>query len=370
MAYRPLIFTKHRRRIVVFLALGAGFLFLLQGTALAAETDVQFTPQITIPGSEFVAGQPVAVQGTTIGEWVSAVYVFLSGSMGIIAAMMVMWGGIKWLTAGGNTAKVGDAKETIYSALIALLLTLGAYILLNSINPQLVRIRDLTDLVDPIGRIEQLSEALLPKRVSEALFGNQPLTTEKNQFNAAGCPTNDEMRAGVEVFLTGYYRPAFPTQEALCQPSGGYANFPCNVGMQCWCTHGPACGMTQCQAGGLTWQPCDMDKFDKNNYCNDTAMKGETPPVGLIGGSPPLTAAASDCFGYGTTFTLSRQGGSGEAFEKEWGVSDRGKDIQGRHLDLFMGMGEQARSEAVNITGRATMKVTVLCDARGDCVEL
>ena len=295
----PAITFSRRRRIFIFFVVILGVFLYSSAPVLAAESDVRFTPQITIPGSEFVAGEPVAVQGTSIGEWVSAVYIFLSGTMGIIAALMVMWGGIKWMTASGNISKIADAKETIYSALIALLLTLGAYILLNTINPQLVQIRDLTDLVKPLSTIEQLSEALLPKRVSEALFGNVPLTGEKNQFNALGCPTIDEMRNGVEVFLTGYYRPAFPSQELLCQPSGGYQNFPCNVGMQCSCTRGSACGITRCSAGGLTWEPCDMAKFDRDNYCNKTASG--SAPVGFIGGSAPFSAAASRCFGFGTT---------------------------------------------------------------------
>lgn len=366
---------RRPRHLIHIIAVLAVFVFLTHvagGEPIvvrAAEngSSVQFTPQIGIPNSSFESDKAVEVTGVTFGEWIAAVYIFLSGVMGVLAAVMVLWGGIKWLTASGNVGRVQDAKQTIYSAIIALLLTFGAYTLLNTINPELVKIRDLSDLLVPLSRIDQLREAI-PRRISEAILRDPGLGSEKNQFNAAACPTLEEMRAGFDVFLTGYYRPTVPPDDKICDPSGGYQNFPCNVGMQCRCARGSACGVTSCQAGSLTWKPCDMTKFDRNDYCNDGTY-GKT--VDLFSEAPVYTAAADPkCFGAGTLFTVSRGNDQEKPFRVKWSVMDTGPDVKGRHLDLFTGTGEPARAMALKSTGRATMRIQRYCTKAGDCQDL
>ncbi len=333
------------------------------GTETTAEdkVQVQFRPNVTIPNSVFQEGAPVRVTGTTIGDWISALYVFLSGAIGIMAALMVLWGGFKWLTAAGNSGRVNEAKDIIYNAIIAILLTLGAYVLLRTINPDLVKIKDITSLVKPIPRVEQLGELFAPPRVSEAILADSSKALAKNQFNALACPSVEEMRAGFAVYLTGYYRPAWNT-------TGNYSSFACNLGMQCRC---PRLKTMVCTAGGLTWLGCDLDKVDQNEYCNRTASGAV--PSGMFGGSEPYTAAASSCFGAGTIFKLERSGDASMAvdpFSKKWVVQDTGPDIQGRHLDLFFGTGDPAHDAAINVTGPATMKIDLLCDSQKRCEKL
>lgn len=86
----------------------------------------------------------------SIGQYINAFYKYFAGAIGILATVMVMWGGFKWMTAAGNASRVSDARDTIYSAIIALILTFGSYILLNTINPRLV---DLSVAVNPINGI-------------------------------------------------------------------------------------------------------------------------------------------------------------------------------------------------------------------------
>lgn len=87
----------------------------------------------------------------SIGQYVNAFYKYFAGGIGILATVMILWGGFKWMTAAGNASKVGDARDTIYSAIMGLILTFGSYILLNTINPALV---NLSVGVNSIGRQE------------------------------------------------------------------------------------------------------------------------------------------------------------------------------------------------------------------------
>ncbi|MBI5765861.1 hypothetical protein HZA71_01385, partial [Candidatus Falkowbacteria bacterium] len=47
-------------------------------------------------------------------------YGFIIGAVGILATVMIMWGGFKWLTSRGNATTISGAKETIWSAIIGL----------------------------------------------------------------------------------------------------------------------------------------------------------------------------------------------------------------------------------------------------------
>ncbi len=49
------------------------------------------------------------------------------GFLGIIAVIMILLGGFKWMTAAGNDEKVKDAKKLIYSGIIGLVIILTAY---------------------------------------------------------------------------------------------------------------------------------------------------------------------------------------------------------------------------------------------------
>lgn len=49
------------------------------------------------------------------------------GFLGVIAVCIVLYGGFKWMTAGGNDEKVGEAKRLMISGLIGLAIIMSAY---------------------------------------------------------------------------------------------------------------------------------------------------------------------------------------------------------------------------------------------------
>ncbi|RMD51545.1 hypothetical protein D6827_02070 [Candidatus Parcubacteria bacterium] len=60
---------------------------------------------------------------TTIGNLIR---VFL-GFLGIIAVIIVLMGGFKWMTASGNDDKVQEAKKMLIAGVIGLAIVLSAY---------------------------------------------------------------------------------------------------------------------------------------------------------------------------------------------------------------------------------------------------
>jgi hypothetical protein len=66
---------------------------------------------------------------TTIGSVIRA----FMGLLGIVAVLLILYGGFKWMTAGGNEEQVGEAKKIIISGIIGLIIILSAYAIANFI---------------------------------------------------------------------------------------------------------------------------------------------------------------------------------------------------------------------------------------------
>lgn len=72
-----------------------------------------------------------------IGNCVSRVYIWSIGAAGLLALVMLIVGGYLVMTSGGNAQQASNGKSYITSSIVGLGLLLGAYFLLNTINPDL-----------------------------------------------------------------------------------------------------------------------------------------------------------------------------------------------------------------------------------------
>ncbi len=113
-----------------------------------ATEPITFKPQVGIPGFE---SDIVMEEDNTsyIGKMVTSFYDYGLGIAGILAAIVMMAGGIIWLTSAGSSDKVGQAKTLIGGSLIGVVILLGAWIMLKTVNPYLLnfKIRDIKGVV-------------------------------------------------------------------------------------------------------------------------------------------------------------------------------------------------------------------------------
>lgn len=71
-------------------------------------------------------------------SYLNSLYTFGIGISALLAVFMIGFGAFKYTVfSAGNASTMGDAKETIYSAIFGLGLALSAWLLLNIINPDL-----------------------------------------------------------------------------------------------------------------------------------------------------------------------------------------------------------------------------------------
>ena len=77
-----------------------------------------------------------------LSQYIIGLYNFLLSIVGIVAVMMLIIGGMKYITAAGNASIISDAKDTITNALFGLLLALLSWVIVSTINPDVLYIKN------------------------------------------------------------------------------------------------------------------------------------------------------------------------------------------------------------------------------------
>ena len=70
----------------------------------------------------------------TVVAWL---YYFIVGIAGLAAFVMIVWGGIQWLTSGAIPSQASEARDKLRAAILGLLLILASFLIIQVINPQL-----------------------------------------------------------------------------------------------------------------------------------------------------------------------------------------------------------------------------------------
>jgi hypothetical protein len=75
------------------------------------------------------AGSGCTQSGTTVESVIKAVIVILSWVVGVVSVIMIIVGGFKYITSGGDSGNVQSAKNTIIYALVGLIVVALAQVL-------------------------------------------------------------------------------------------------------------------------------------------------------------------------------------------------------------------------------------------------
>ncbi len=127
--------TVVRFTMSVALGLALALPFVRLAPLAHAQVDKLETSDDLIPSSfssNISLGQGDLQAG--IGKLISVALGFL----GILAVIIVLFGGFKWMTAGGNDEKVGEAKRLIIAGIIGLAIILSAYAITTFVLDSLI----------------------------------------------------------------------------------------------------------------------------------------------------------------------------------------------------------------------------------------
>lgn len=93
---------------------------------------------------EYTLLEQIPMSSNTVGSlstYLQDIYIFAFWVVALAVVFMLTVGGFMYLTAAGNTARMGSAKTVIFDALLGLVLALVAWLFLYMINPDLVNVR-------------------------------------------------------------------------------------------------------------------------------------------------------------------------------------------------------------------------------------
>ncbi len=119
--------TKYLKQIT---ALAAVFVFVLFAAPVNANTDTDADAAFWKTGGEGTSANVAVAVGlgtkTPIEVIVGVINVVL-GFLGIIAVIIILLGGFKWMTAQGNEDKVEEARNLIIAGVIGLVIIMSAF---------------------------------------------------------------------------------------------------------------------------------------------------------------------------------------------------------------------------------------------------
>ncbi len=232
----------------VFVALAAAQTVAAVGSFSSPEiANAQETFKANVP-----IGQDIVFDKTTapIAAYVKSVYTYAVGAVGILAAVMLMIGGLRWILAGGNPSSIGEAKEMIFAAITGMVLVLTSYIVLSQVNPALVN---------------------LSSNVTSLKFDVKS-STNSSEKNCSWTETQ-KVKTGSET-TSG-------TGNTGCPP-----NTPSGTDSDCAATKKPgdnyACCCSYQQQPGCSWAA--------NNTCQENQTKYSYSAIDLTGSSNNLLA--------------------------------------------------------------------------------
>ncbi|MEX0672785.1 MAG: pilin [Candidatus Paceibacterota bacterium] len=90
-----------------------------------------YVPLVPLPGIDGSGGIGLA-------NYFQQMFILLLSLTTVFAVLMIVIGGLQYMTAGDNASKVSGAKETIQNALYGLFLAIGAWLILYTINPTIL----------------------------------------------------------------------------------------------------------------------------------------------------------------------------------------------------------------------------------------
>ncbi len=171
---------------------------------MAVDTELNFIPPCPAGG-----GNCQTVSGKSISEYIVRLYQFGVGFAGILAVGMIAAGAIYRGINAGNPGKQKEGEDMIKSAIWGIVLLLGSYLILKTINPELVK----------------LDEPQL-QNVDEVPLGNlAPIPDGEEQLQYISSSTNPATVASIEAYANQDYatlRPDSRQEEiAKCVPELG-----------------------------------------------------------------------------------------------------------------------------------------------------
>ena len=107
----------------------------------AAATNTCYTFETGVP---FIAGKGECKAPSGLANMIVSLIPILFRIAGVLAFVMIVYAGFQYATSGGDTSKQKDAQDRIINAIIGLVLLFAFYLIIYTINPDILNIQELS----------------------------------------------------------------------------------------------------------------------------------------------------------------------------------------------------------------------------------
>lgn len=183
--------------------------FVLPAAVSLAAANFNYQPMEAVPG--------FAKTGDFY-TYISNIYKFGIGAIGVCAMLMIIAGGYMYITSAGNNSSMEKAKGVITDAVVGLILAMAAWLILYVINPDLVKINRLGAAPQQMG-----APAVGAPTTGVPQAKVRPLATGCNNY-----ASTFEVASGgdrnLKCLLVG-----IANQESTCDPSAVSGHGACGI---------------------------------------------------------------------------------------------------------------------------------------------
>ena len=90
---------------------------------------------LTNPVIGDLGNNPTAAQsGSTFQRYFIVIWQAIINVGGLAVIIMFLWGAIEWITAGGDSSKVGKARDKITQSIIGLVVLVGSFVIISYVG--------------------------------------------------------------------------------------------------------------------------------------------------------------------------------------------------------------------------------------------
>lgn len=160
--------------------------FLLRFRSLIVAFALALVPHVA-SAQGITLGVPIGGQTSVTGlpQYITLIYRYAIGIVATVAIVMVVYGGFRYLL-GSAYSDVKRGKEIIKDALIGMIVVLGAYVILNTVNPATLTLR-----MPTLERIRPVDLGFVPA-TSTAYGGSRGCATDQQCFVQAEAASTGE----------------------------------------------------------------------------------------------------------------------------------------------------------------------------------
>jgi hypothetical protein len=173
-----------------------------------------------------ILGKTITEETTAAGYVVYFFYLAMSLGSVLVFIILVM-AGIDFVTAGGEPSKISEGKKKIMSAIVGLIVLFSSFLILNSINPALLKI-ELEKLECPSGIpvVKQTSDGKKTEEcITTSMTNIEGDIIETKEWMFSGCLLKEAYLCTAPYFKGTCTKVSDPkSQDYTCQPDYQFTN--------------------------------------------------------------------------------------------------------------------------------------------------